>query len=208
LLISFGNEISRAMLGRVRRMFLGIRRSAGILNLHPGYATLLISFDPTLLTHDAVEAIAREAEAVDKPVPPAATVEIPVCYGGEFGPDLTDVAAHCGLTAERAIELHSGALYVVHFLGFSPGFPYLGGMPEALATPRLPTPRVQVPAGSLGIAGLQTGIYPLASPGGWRLIGRTPLRLFDPEQDPPALLAMGDEVRLRRIAPDEFHHHG
>jgi KipI family sensor histidine kinase inhibitor len=204
LLVTFGDEISRTMLERVRRVFYGIRRVPGIINLHPGYASLLISFDPRVVTHDYVEALAREAESSEASVAEPASVDIPVCYGGEFGPDLGEVAAHCGLSAERVVELHSSASYVVHFLGFSPGFPYLGGMPEALATPRLASPRVRVPAGSVGIAGAQTGVYPTASPGGWRLIGRTPLRLFDPEHDPPALLAMGNEVRFRPISPHEF----
>jgi KipI family sensor histidine kinase inhibitor len=208
VLVTFGDEISRAMLERVRRMFFGIRRARGIVNLHPGYATLLISFDPRILQHADVEALARDAETSEAPVPSPASVDIPVCYGGDFGPDLADVAEHCGLTAERVIELHSSAAYIVHFLGFSPGFPYLGGMPEALATPRLSSPRTRVAAGSIGIAGAQTGVYPAASPGGWRLIGRTPVRLFDPEQNPPALLAMGDNVRFRRISPDEFDNHG
>jgi KipI family sensor histidine kinase inhibitor len=204
LLVSFGDEISLDVLERVRVVLLGMRRERGIVNLHPGYASLLISFDPRLITHARVEELAREAETIATPVPEPASVEIPVCYGGEFGPDLDDVASHCGLPAQRVIELHSSAEYIVHFLGFSPGFPYLGGMPEELATPRLASPRVRVAAGSVGIAGKQTGVYPLASPGGWRLIGRTPLSLFGAEADPPALLAMGDRVRFLPISRTEF----
>lgn len=185
----------------------GFRREPGILNLHPAYATLLISFDPRLITHGRVEALARAAESAHAELPATALVEIPVCYGGEFGPDLDDVAAHCRLTADGVIELHSSAEYLVHFIGFSPGFPYLGGLPEALATPRLLAPRVRVPAGSVAIGGSQTGVYPLASPGGWRLIGRTPLRLFRPEVEPPALLAMGDRVRFLPISRPEFDRH-
>ncbi|HET8547722.1 MAG TPA: 5-oxoprolinase subunit PxpB [Bryobacteraceae bacterium] len=207
LLVLFGDEISPLMLDRVRRLFFGIRRERGVINLHPGYASLLISFDPRLITHEAVEALAREADSLEMSVPAARTVEIPVCYGGDFGPDLGEVAEHCGLSIDRVIELHSSAEYLVHFLGFSPGFAYLGGMPEAIATPRLTSPRVRVEAGSVGIAGKQTGVYPLASPGGWRIIGRTPLRLFSLEQEPPALLAMGDRVRFRAIGSDEFDAH-
>jgi KipI family sensor histidine kinase inhibitor len=208
LLVSFGDEISPAMLNRVRQLVFAVRDERGIVNLHPGYSSLLISFDPRITTHDAVEALARYAESACSPVPPPVSVEIPVCYGGDFGPDLGEVAAHCGLSIETVVELHSSAEYLVHFIGFSPGFLYLGGMPEALAAPRLPSPRLRVEAGSVGIAAKQTGVYPLPSPGGWRLIGRTPVCLFDVRKDPPALLAMGDRVRFRPIAPDEFHAHG
>lgn len=123
-------------------------------------------------------------------------VEIPVIYGGEAGPDLDDVARHSGLTPEQVVLQHSQADYVVFFLGFQPGFPYLGGLPERLATPRRSEPRLQVPAGSVGIGGSQTGIYPQATPGGWQLIGRTPLPLFDRHRQPPALLQPGDTVRF------------
>jgi inhibitor of KinA len=203
----FGDEISTEMLDRVRRMMHGLRRECGIVNLHPGYSTLLISFNPRLTTQNRVEELARKAESARADIPEPATVDVPVCYGGEFGPDLDDVATHCGVSAERVVELHSSAEYVVHFLGFSPGFPYLGGLPEALATPRLASPRVRVEAGSVGIAGGQTGVYPLASPGGWRLIGRTPLRLFSADAEPPALLAMGDRVRFVPISRSEFARH-
>jgi inhibitor of KinA len=192
------------MLQRVRRLFLGIHRDRGIVNLPPGYSSLLISFDPLLMTHETVEGLAREAESTHIPLPVAREFEIPVCYGGEFGPDLGEVAASCGLSPETVIDRHASADYLVHLIGFSPGFLYLGGMPATIAAPRLPTPRVRVEPGSVGIAGIQTGIYPLASPGGWRLIGRTPVRLFDSGQDPPALIAMGDHVRFRPIGADEF----
>ena len=117
-------------------------------------------------------------------------------YGGEDGPDLADVAAHCGLSADEVVQRHTQAEYVVYFIGFQPGFAYLGGLDDALHTPRRAEPRVAVPAGSVGIGGAQTGIYPLATPGGWQLIGRTALRLFDPQAEPPTLLAPGDRVRF------------
>jgi KipI family sensor histidine kinase inhibitor len=123
-------------------------------------------------------------------------VEIPVAYGGANGPDLDAVAELTGHTPDEVVAMHSGAEYLVYFLGFSPGFPYLGGLPESIAAPRLETPRRRVPAGSVAIGGQQTGVYPIASPGGWRIIGRTPLRLFDPGADPPVLLRMGDHVRF------------
>jgi inhibitor of KinA len=131
-------------------------------------------------------------------------VEIPVCYGGAFGPDLEDVARHNGLTPEEVVRIHSGTEYFTYMLGFLPGFPYLGGMSERIATPRKQTPRLRVPAGSVGIAGSQTGIYPLESPGGWQLIGRTPLALFRPEDDPPVLVKPGDRVRFHPISEREF----
>ena len=136
--------------------------------------------------------------------PPPRTVEIPVCYTGEHAPDLAAVAAHTGLSAAEVIALHAGAAYHVRAIGFAPGFPYLGGLPEKLATPRRATPRTHVPAGAVGIGGAQTGVYPLASPGGWNLIGRTPLRLFDPARTEPALLRAGDHVKFFSITPEKF----
>ncbi|NLG86950.1 MAG: 5-oxoprolinase subunit PxpB, partial [Firmicutes bacterium] len=129
---------------------------------------------------------------------------IPVCYGGKFGPDLDYVCEHTGLSAEEVIQLHTGTDYLIYMLGFTPGFSYLGGMDERLATPRLKTPRTHIPAGSTGIAGKQTGIYPIDSPGGWQLIGRTPLKLYDPFRDPPVLLKAGNYVRFTAITEDEY----
>ena len=131
-------------------------------------------------------------------------VEIPVCYGGEFGPDLGRVAAQAKCSPEEVGRRHGKGEYLVHLIGFAPGFPYLGGLPKELHTPRHAKPRMSVPRGSVGIGGEQTGIYPLTTPGGWNLIGRTPLRIFRPEQNPPVLLAAGDRVRFRAITPAEF----
>ncbi|WP_333850534.1 5-oxoprolinase subunit PxpB [Leclercia sp.] len=152
--------------------------------------------NPHSLALDAIERLQRwweESEALD---PESRYIEIPVVYGTAAGPDLGEVARHAGLTEKQVVELHSSIDYVVWFLGFQPGFPYLGGLPEQLATPRRDEPRLQVPAGSVGIGGAQTGIYPLATPGGWQLIGHTPLPLFDPERDEPVLLRPGDTVRF------------
>jgi inhibitor of KinA len=131
-------------------------------------------------------------------------VEIPVCYGGEFGPDLDYVASHAGMSTHEVIERHMRPLYRVHLIGFLPGFPYLGGLDPRLATPRRDTPRTAVPAGSVGIGGMQTGVYPLESPGGWHLIGRSPAVIFDSTRTPPTRLAPGDVVRFRAIEPGEF----
>jgi KipI family sensor histidine kinase inhibitor len=198
LLLSFGDEISfdaHLAVARLTRCLDGVR---GILNLHPAYTSVLIDFDPRLRSHAQVEALVREriASHADQAQPAPRHVEIPVRYGGEFGPDLGDVARHTGFTEQRVVELHAAAEYLVYFVGFSTCFPYLGGLPPELATPRLPAPRRHVPVGSVAIGGAQAGIYPLASPGGWRLIGRTHLKLFDPAASPPPLLRMGDRVRF------------
>lgn len=131
-------------------------------------------------------------------------IEIPVCYGEEFGPDLEFVANHNGLTPEEVIRIHSSAEYLVYMVGFAPGFPYLGGMPEAIAAPRRPSPRLAIPAGSVGIAGKQTGVYPIETPGGWQIIGRTPIALFVPDSNPPTILASGDRICFRPISRQEY----
>ena len=199
LLVTFGNTIcpqAQRAVARLTDALLGVR---GILNLHPAFASVLIDFDPRLRAHSEIEALARERmeSAPERESEPARLVEIPVRYDG---PDLEDVARHANLPAEQVIELHSSAEYEVAFVGFSTCFPYLSGLPPVLATPRLTAPRKHVPAGSIAIGGAQAGVYPLASPGGWRLIGRTSLRLFDPQGEPPALLRMGDRVRFVRTS--------
>lgn len=179
---------------------------AGIRNLHPAYCSLLVKFDALKLRHDELEAILKEyldrLEEVNLPEPRQR--EIPVCYGGEYGPDLSDVAAMHGITPAQAIELHTSTAYLVYFLGFVPGFAYLGQLPEALVTPRLAAPRKRVPAGSVGIAGNQTGVYPFATPGGWRLLGRTPMAMFQTDRDGLSLLSIGDRVRFTPISRERF----
>jgi len=196
LLISFGDEISLAIHRQVVRLTHALQGTRGILNLHPAFTTLLIDFDPRLADHESIEALIHERTDHPAPESPAdrRIVEIPVRFGSEFGPDLDDVAAHASLAPSQVIERFCAAEYEVYFVGFSTCFPYLGGLPNELATPRLRAPRKHVPAGSVGIAGAQAGVYPLASPGGWRLIGRTSLRLFDPSSAPPPLLRMSDRV--------------
>jgi KipI family sensor histidine kinase inhibitor len=200
ILVSFEPEISLAVHQRVARLQYALADASipAIRNLHPGYCSLLIEFDSLTLPHAQLQSRVRELwlDSEHQMVPEGRLFEIPVRYGGEFGPDLDDVAALHGLRPERVIGLHSEPEYFVFFLGFSPGFAYLGGLPRGLATPRLAVPRTRVPAGSVGIGGNQTGIYPLASPGGWRIIGRTDLRLFDTSAEPPALLRAGDRLRF------------
>jgi inhibitor of KinA len=208
LLVYLGGEISLEAHRRVVKLVRLMESDppAGLRNLHPSYCSLLVVFDPVRTDHVEIRAhIERLGGRFDEvKLPAPRTVEIPVCYGGEYGPDLEDVAAMHGMTPERVIELHAAAEYVVYFIGFVPGYPYLGGLPKALVTPRLPQPRRLVPAGSVGIAGNQAGIYSLPTPGGWRLLGRTPRVLFDPTREPASLLEIGDIVRFRPIPAEEF----
>jgi inhibitor of KinA len=208
LLVTFGKEGTAESAAAVARLTHALEGLRGILNLHPAYVSVLVEFDPRLRRHAEIEALIRErlesGQSAHAPAQPQRIVEIPVRYGGEFGPDLEEVARHAGLSPERVVDLHASARYLVHFLGFSPGFPYLGGLPPELATPRLAVPRKLAPAGSVAIGGSHAGIYPMDSPGGWRILGRTPVRLFDADASPPALLAMGDRVRFLPIAEGRF----
>ncbi len=207
LLVSFGESASQECFSQVTALFRRLRAldDQRVRNIHPAYATVLIDFDPLRMTHEHLRAIVQElVEHGAETQRGARLVEIPVCYSGEFGPDLAFVAEHARLSVDDVLQLHSSATYAVHFLGFSPGFGYLDGLPTQIECPRLDSPRLHVPAGSVGIAGTQTGVYPLDSPGGWRLIGRTPLRMFDPFADPPTRLEPGDNVRFMRIDRTKF----
>jgi len=174
-----------------------VQRWAGVGEVLPGMNNLTLTFDPTAIDIDALMARVNEAwPRLSATAIEGRRVEIPVAYGGVHGPDLADVAAHTGLTQAEVVRRHSAADYVVYLLGFLPGFAFMGGLPPELATPRRSEPRTAVPARSVGIGGEQTGIYPLVSPGGWQLIGRTSLELFDPSAEPPTLLRPGDRVRF------------
>ena len=207
LLVRLGDSIDAATHRRVRALCarLEARPPPGLTEYVPAYASVAVHYAPAALppgraphqqTADALGAALSARD--DAEPPPPRVVELPVLYGGEAGPDLEELARHHGLTPEEVVRLHTAGDYLVYMLGFAPGFPYLGGLDERLATPRRATPRTHVPAGSVGIGGAQTGVYPIDSPGGWHLIGRTPLRLFDPQADPPTLLRMGDRVRFVR----------
>jgi len=207
LLVRFGETASPKCFRAVTTFFSRLRtlNDSRIRNLHPAYATVLIDFDPLRMSHEELTAIVEELLAQGTEGNLASrVVRIPVCYADEFGPDLQFVAEHAGLSMGEVIRLHCSACYVVHFLGFSPGFGYLGGLPKQLECPRLESPRKHVPAGSVGIAGTQTGVYPVDSPGGWRVIGRTPLGMFDPFADPPARLQPGDTVQFVSIEREAF----
>jgi len=208
LYVEFGNAIDPELNRRVRQLQLAIQKAGPpwLVETVPTYRSLLVYYRPLRASPSEVrsqlEALACDAESGRVPQP--AVTDIPVAYGGEYGPDLGFVARHNGLSRDEVVRLHSDRAYLIYMLGFIPGFAYLGGMCSRLATPRLATPRAKIPAGSVGIAGDQTGIYPTESPGGWRLIGRTPLQLFHPLKEPPALLRMGDYVRFVPVTAQEF----
>jgi inhibitor of KinA len=208
LVVEYGDRIDPAVNRRVRELCLAVDRARpeGVLDLVPTYRSLLVSYDPRATTFDALRARLAEIETglAAIPAPPPRLVEIPTSYGGEFGPDLPFVAEHAGLTADEVVAIHSGADYLVYMMGFSPGFTYLGGMSERIAAPRLKTPRTAIPAGSVGIAQQQTGIYPVESPGGWQLIGRTPVTLFDPSRHPPVVVEAGDYIRFVPVTRGEY----
>lgn len=174
----------------------------GVIDLVPTYRSLLVNFDPMQISPDELESELAEIDtnADESETSRQRVVHLPTLYGGDHGPDLPFVAEHAGLTVEEVVSLHSGVDYLIYMMGFTPGFPYLGELPKRLVTPRLETPRPQIPAGSVGIAEGQTGVYPATTPGGWRLIGRTPLRLFDSGREPPAMLSAGDFVRFVPMA--------
>jgi len=206
LMLDFGNVISEELFGVIRDFDTALSGAQlPILETVPGYTTLAVYYDPLVISRAQLQSALAQIQPQKNTDTAERIVEIPVCYGGGFGPDLDFVCRHCGLTAEEVIRRHSAPIYRVHMLGFTPGFPYLGGMDKSLATPRLSSPRRVIPAGSVGIAGEQTGIYPMASPGGWQLIGRTPEKLFDPGREQPILLDAGMRLRFRPVSPEVFH---
>ncbi len=205
-------------LNEVLRTFQQLRSTTipGMIELAPAYTSVAVFFDPVDVAKasgtasDIFDWLAARIGAATVPKRRGSrrsaprTVEIPVCYDPEFAPDLDEVAQHAQISAKEVVELHSAADYRVACIGFVPGFPFMSGLPKKVATPRRDTPRKEIPSGSVGIGGAQTGIYPLRSPGGWNLIGRTPFKLFDPTKNPPVLLRAGDRVRFRAITREEF----
>lgn len=208
LIIEFGNSISPKINKKIRNMYIAIEKSGleGIMEMVPTYRSLLISYNPLKLKYRELCEKLREYEENlnDTDSEPAKVVEIPTLYGGEYGVDIEFVAQHNNLSVNEVIKIHSSQNYLIYMLGFTPGFPYLGGMSEKIETPRLKAPRTKIPGGSVGIAGKQTGIYPIDSPGGWQLIGQTPLKLYDPFGEPPVLLNAGDYVRFVPINEKEY----
>lgn len=208
LTAEFGNEISQAINARIRAFNTALQRSGipGIVETVPTYRSLMIHYDPGVILYEPLVARLREllGQLDQIQLPPSHVLEIPVLYGGEEGPDLEHVAACHGKTPEEVIRIHTSVDYLIYMLGFTPGFTYLGGMSPEIATPRLETPRVKIPAGSVGIAGSQTGVYPMDSPGGWQLIGRTPVRMYDPDRESPILPQAGQYIRFRAIDREEY----
>jgi len=208
LLLEFGDEISSETNEKVRRMALAIQAEAikGIIETVPTYRSLLIIYDPLILSIDDLRKRLEKLEdgLPQTPFPEPKLTRIPVVYGSPYGPDLDFVAHYHRISHNEVTQLHCSKPYFIYMIGFMPGYPYMGELPDALITPRLKTPRLSVPAGSVAIAQKQTGIYPMESPGGWQIIGRTPIKIFDPKREPPALLQMGDLVQFYPISEKEF----
>lgn len=210
ILVQFKQEISVEINQKVLALarLLKAQQLPGIEEWVPAYASLLIYYNPLKIGYKdlVVKLMSLEIAADDTEADGTKVHEIPVLYGEEWGVDLEDVARFHGLTPEEVITIHSAPAYPVYMLGFAPGFPYLGGLDPRIHTPRLDSPRLKVPAGSVGIAGQQTGIYPLDSPGGWRLIGHTPIPLFRPDHPQPVLISAGDKIRFVPITKEEYHY--
>ena len=205
LLVQLGDEIDLTVNQRVHALARLIEASSiqGIIETVPAYATLLVHYDPLILSFTQIKnhlraRIAQTEETISRK---PRRVEVPVRYGGTYGPDLEFVALHCGLHVEDVIRIHTERTYTIFMMGFTPGFPYMGKLDDAIITPRLEAPRTRVPAGTVAIAGSQTGIYSIDSPGGWQLIGWTPLNLFEPESETPFLFSPGDEVKFIEERP-------
>lgn len=209
LSVEFGNEISPDINNKIRGLtdMLEKKPIRGISECIPTYRSLLINYDPGVISGE------RLIKKLNKYIPSVTSGSgqkkrifvIPVCYEDEFAPDMDNVCKHSGLSKEDVIKIHSGRDYLIYMLGFLPGFPYLGGLDERIHTPRLESPRTTIPAGSVGIGGKQTGIYPLASPGGWQLIGRTPVKPYDPDREEPIIYSAGDYIRFKPVSTEEYN---
>lgn len=207
--VQVGYEISEETNRKVVSLMRALAEAAipGLRELVPSYSAVCVHYDPEQISYEQLLERLNDLEIKELSSESASQkiVEIPVCYGGEYGPDLAFVAEHNGLSPEEVIAIHSGGTYLVYMLGFLPGFAYMGGMDERIATPRLTSPRARIPAGSVGIAGGQTGIYPLASPGGWQLIGRTPVKMFAMEGETGRFaLSAGDWVKFVPITEEQY----
>ena len=206
--VEFGNEISPEINKKIRAFKIAVEKSdiPGIVETVPTYRSLLVHYHPEVIGFKAL------TEEFDKlmgslssiPIPPPTVIEIPVLYGGEMGPDIENVAEHNHKTVEEVIKIHTSEEYLIYMIGFIAGFPYLGGMSKEIATPRLKIPRVKIEVVSVGIAGEHTGIYPVASPGGWQLIGRTPLKLYDADREKPVLLEAGQYIKFAAVTEEEY----
>jgi len=209
LRIQFGETISETTNHTIRSFSYLLERTAipGVVEWIPTYLDISILYDPYMLTYEQLKDKVYDLKDEMKGLylPPRQIIHIPVYYGGESGPDLEYVASYNGLTTDEVIEIHTSRDYLIYMIGFTPGFPYLGGMSEKIATPRLKNPRSKTPAGSVGIAGVQTGIYSMETPGGWQVIGRTPIKLYDERRDPSVLLQSGHSIRFQHVTKEEYH---
>ncbi len=204
-----GNHIDPLVSDRVLALNKLIKNAEpeGLIETVPSYTGIMVYFDPNITSSENLSKTIRSFEKDAKADPQSKTtsiIDIPVCYTQQYGPDLEYVGSYCGLSSEELIQIHTSVEYRIYMLGFTPGFPYLGGMDKRIATPRLETPRVKIRAGSIGIAGEQTGIYPIDSPGGWRLIGKTPVKLIDFNENEPFLFKAGDYLKFRAISLQEY----
>ncbi len=208
LLVEFGKEISPDINRRIAATIQLMREQniEGVVDVIPAFCSLLINYDPRVVRYDQMKKRIEGLVSVDVRTGNQAKkiYEIPVLYGGEYGPDLPHIAEHAGLSQEEVIQIHSSADYLIYMLGFLPGFCYLGGLDERIHTPRLANPRLKIPAGSVGIGGSQTGIYPLDSPGGWQLMGMTPVKTYDPNREVPILVQAGEYIRFVPIDEAEY----
>ena len=208
LLVEIGEKISADVNRRVQELMLRLQQAnlPGVRELAPSYRSLLVVFDPLTIAPEKLKAAITDVAARpgSSELPQAKLITVPVFYGGDYGPDLEWVAGHLGISIEEVIRLHAETVYRVYMIGFTPGYPYMGELAAALAVPRRSTPRTRVPKGSVGIAQRQTGIYPVESPGGWQIIGWTPIELFDPQRQMPSLLEMGDRVKFEAVRQVEL----
>lgn len=208
LLIEFGNEISTEINQKITAtvQLMKEQHIEGVVDMIPAFCSLLINYDPRVISYDELKERMTALTKVDIKTQAGTkkVFEIPVCYGGEYGPDLANIAEHAGISEEEVIKIHSSRDYLIYMLGFLPGFTYLGGLDERIHTPRLANPRLKISAGSVGIGGSQTGIYPLDSPGGWQLMGMTPVKTYDPEREVPILVEAGDYIRFVPVSEEEY----
>lgn len=208
LLIEFEQKIAPEINAQITAFvhLLKEQHIEGVTDLIPAFASLLINYDPRVIGYKDLKARIEELLKIDvsEEAGEARVFEIPVCYGGEYGPDIANIAENAGLSEQEVIDIHCSKDYLIYMLGFLPGFVYLGGLDERIHTPRLANPRISIPAGSVGIAASQTGIYPLNSPGGWQLLGMTPVKTYDPERETPILVEAGDYIRFVPVTEEEF----
>lgn len=208
IVMEFGDTIEKEINARIAAVVESLKKKSidGILDILPTYRSILINYDPVKISYgemiDTLKGLSKadSGEQSDE----VRLIEIPTIYGGEYGPDIDFVAENAKMSKEEVIKIHSGTDYLVYMMGFMPGFTYLGGLDERIATPRLKSPRLKIEPGSVGIAAKQTGMYPLESPGGWQLIGRTPLKLFDDTKEPPVFIQAGDYIRYVSIDQKEY----